>query len=106
MLKDIRENVKGKLEAKKRNWNSARKLYGMYGFYIGDSLIASFDYEKKNTYAVYFYPGTNGYEDCTLIHAEYVSDAMKIATKIVQKRLYKEAIKKLEAICNVEIEKF
>ena len=31
---------------------------------------------------------------------------MKIATKIVQKRLYKDAIKKLEAICNVEVEKF
>ena len=55
---------------------------------------------------MYFYPETNGYEDCTLLYTEYVSDAIKIATKVVQKRLYKEATKKLEAIRNVEIEKF
>ena len=108
MIKDIRENAKEKLEVKRTryHWNSARKTYGMYEFYIGDALIASFDNVKENTYAVYFCPETNGYEDCTLLYTEHLSDAIKIATKIVQKRLYKEATKKLEAIRNVEIEKF
>lgn len=86
-----------------------RWVYGEYGFYIGEELVAQLTTQLVGVdYAyLYFLPKIYKDNDRTRIDLRYITydEALEKAIKIVTKKLYLQSMNVLDSLKNMEVER-